>query len=179
MMNQSLNCLKTTPKTVIANNRAVPRTLAQRAQEQAVNAKKAQGIPRKPLIRIDNPRGEPVYLHPHDSKLLQKRAEAKNASSGCKHHCNCQQKREQQQPQPQQQQQKVFRQASPVAARALSPRMDNILREAGLQRYAGLLRKEEIDYLVFQMLLEKDLSHLGIDKRDIPSFMETIKKVSR
>ncbi|KAL5279575.1 hypothetical protein ACFFRR_003895 [Megaselia abdita] len=185
MMDQSLNCnlMKTTP--VIAGNRVNPRALAQRAQKQAVNAVKSQDVRRKPLIRIENLQGEVFYhgqspgafLHPLDSKLLQKRAETKNAASGCQHQCNCQKQRQQQQQQ--KPQLRVFRQASPVAARALSPRMDNILKEAGLYRYAPLLRKEEIDYPVFQMLLEKDLSYLGIDQRDIPNFMNTIKKVSR
>lgn len=156
------------------------RTLAQRAQNQAAN--KARDIPRKPLIRIENPHGESVYnnpnrpcLQPSNSKLHQKRVEAKLGAGAGQHRCHCQCKQKLSQ---QKVEQKQYRAPSPVAPRALSPRIDNILKEAGLHKYAGLLKKEEIDYFVFKMLLEKDLTELGIPKNDIPSFMETIRKVS-
>ena len=67
------------------------------------------------------------------------------------------------QPIPQQQKQhRVFKQASPVAKRPLCPHVAKLLTQRGLNMYAGIFQREEIDMVALQLLRLQDLHQMGI-----------------
>lgn len=59
-------------------------------------------------------------------------------------------------------QQRVFRQASPVAAKPLCPHVASILQQRGLSKYCSVFQREEIDLYAFQLLKIQDLHQMGI-----------------
>ncbi|KAM7357914.1 giant nuclei [Cochliomyia hominivorax] len=78
------------------------------------------------------------------------------------HHCNQQQQQMGQHHHLHPQQKRVFRQASPVAAKPLCPQVAKILQQRGLSMYCGIFQREEIDLFTFQLLKLHDLHQMGI-----------------
>lgn len=62
----------------------------------------------------------------------------------------------------QQKQHRVFKQASPVAKRPLCPQVAKLLTQRGLNMYAGIFQREEIDMVALQLLRLQDLHQMGI-----------------
>ncbi|TMW53758.1 hypothetical protein DOY81_001163 [Sarcophaga bullata] len=83
-----------------------------------------------------------------------------------------------QQQQQQQQQPRVFKQASPVARRPLCPHVAKLLAQRGLNMYASVFQREEIDMFALQLLKLQDLHQMGItNQQHIDALVNHVRNV--
>lgn len=131
---------------------------------KARNQNVPQNIHSKSFHNLQQQKLQQKCLHIIQQRQKQQHQQHHHQQQQQHHHQQQQQQHHQHQLQPQQN--RIFRQASPVAAKPLCPQVSKILHQRGLSMYCALFQREEIDFYTFHLLKLQDLHQMGITNQN-------------